>query len=67
MTAAEKLSLMQDICEDLDKRTDTMESPAWQEQVLLEREKRIATGEETFHDWDLVKEELKSELFKRPA
>ncbi len=67
MTAAEKLSLMQDIWEDLDKRTDTMESPAWQEQVLLEREKRIATGEETFHDWDLVKEELKSELFKRPA
>ncbi len=67
MTAAEKLSLMQDIWEDLDKRTDTMESPAWQEQVLLEREKRIATGEETFHDWDLVKEELKSELFKCPA
>ena len=61
MTAAEKLSLMQDIWEDLDKRSEEVESPSWHEQVLLEREKRIAAGEETFHDWDVVKAELLAE------
>lgn len=67
MTTAEKLSLMQDIWEDLDKRSEEIESPSWHEQVLIEREKRIAAGEETFHDWDVVKEELKAELRQRSA
>jgi len=59
MTNAEKLELIQVIWEDLDKRQ--IPSPDWHEEVLMERERLIASGEETFMDW----EEAKAELAKK--
>ncbi len=55
MTVAEKLSLVQDIMEDLDKHASELESPSWHEGVLNEREDRISAGQETFLDWEDAK------------
>ncbi len=63
MTNAEKLELLQVIWEDLDKTTlNEMPLPEWQQAELAERERRIASGEEVFHDWDTLKVELRKEL-----
>ena len=58
MTSAEKLNLIQDIWENLDKDTDETPFPAWHAEVLNEREKRIAAGEETFLEWEDAKKLL---------
>jgi hypothetical protein len=48
MTVAEKLRVM--------------ESPAWHEDELQEREKRIASGEVKFTDWKKAKVGLRQRL-----
>ena len=43
---------MEALWEDLSRRSDTLESPEWHCDVLEERERRIASGEATFTDWE---------------
>ena len=40
-----------------------MASPDWHEDVLKERNRRIADGEESYLDWDDVKKQLQ-DLYK---
>ncbi len=35
-----------------------LESPAWHEDVLRDREAKIRSGTETFMDWETVKKQL---------
>ena len=39
-----------------------LSSPDWHREVLEEREKKIASGEESFVDWDVAKRRLRQEL-----
>jgi hypothetical protein len=61
MTVSEKLQLMETIWEDLSRNSDALESPEWHRDVLEERERRIASGEGRFSDW----EEAKADIRKR--
>ena len=45
---------------DLSRDPDTLESPAWHEDVLREREERIAAGEADFVDWEQAKADIRS-------
>ncbi len=62
MTIEEKLQAMEALWEDLSRNPDRLESPAWHEDVLREREKRLAAGEASFMDWDQAKAHIRSRL-----
>lgn len=62
MTIEEKLHAMEAFWEDLSRNPDRLESPAWHEDVLREREQRLAAGETSFMDWDQAKAHIRSRL-----
>jgi len=63
MTLSEKLQVMEALWDDLSRNADTLESPEWHRDVLEERERRIASGEARFTDW----EEAKADIRKRTS
>jgi len=62
MTVAEKLQVMEAIWEDLSRNSDALDSPAWHEDVLREREESVAKGEGQFRDWEVAKADLRRQL-----
>ncbi len=59
MTTAEKLRAMEALWADLSRHEENLQSPAWHEQVLKEREERVKSGQEKFQDWEVAKQELR--------
>jgi hypothetical protein len=59
MTTAEKMALIETIWEDIEKNSEEPESPDWHAEVLAERERRIAAGEETFLTWEEAEKQLR--------
>jgi len=45
--------------DDLSRNADTLESPEWHREVLEERERRIASGEAQFTDWEQAKADIR--------
>ena len=62
MSTMEKLRAMEALWNDLSRREAELESPAWHGQVLREREERVATGKESFADWETAKAQLRKRL-----
>ena len=60
MTLEEKLQAMEALWEDLSRTPDLIESPTWHEDILREREQRLAAGEAKFVDWDEAKAYIRS-------
>jgi hypothetical protein len=59
MTTAEKLRAMEALWADLSRNETQLESPAWHEMVLKEREQKITSGAESFIDWETAKKQLR--------
>jgi len=62
MSTMEKLRAMEALWNDLSRREAELESPAWHGQVLREREERVASGKESFVDWETAKAQLRKRL-----
>jgi hypothetical protein len=62
MTTAEKLRVMEELWTDLSRNDQEIESPAWHQQVLREREERVRSGQESFIDWETAKQQLRDRL-----
>jgi hypothetical protein len=62
MSLSEKLRMMEALWEDLCRNSDALDSPAWHETVLEEREKRIAAGESHFTDWEIAKADIRKRV-----
>lgn len=62
MTVAEKLRAMEMLWADLSRNGAQIESPAWHEEVLREREARIQSVAEKFEDWETAKKQLREKL-----
>lgn len=60
MTLEEKLQAMEALWDDLSRSPDTLESPAWHEDVLRERQQLIDSGEASFMDWEQAKAHIRS-------
>ncbi len=60
MTLEEKLQAMEALWDDLSRDPDSLESPAWHEDVLRERQERLNTGEAGFMDWEQAKVHIRS-------
>ncbi len=54
MSVEEKLQAMEATWEDLSRNAE-LESPAWHEEVLVERERQLEAGEASFIDWERAK------------
>jgi hypothetical protein len=62
MTTLEKLRLMEALWQNLSAQDADVVSPKWHGEILAERDRLTASGEETFMDWDLAKRQLREEL-----
>ena len=58
MTISEKLSVMEDIWENLSHAQDTISSPEWHADVLRARELKIQEGTAKFLDLDDAKSRI---------
>ena len=59
MTVADKLRVMEALWTDLTRLPEEFQSPTWHEAILKEREERVRSGQETFIDWEVAKQELR--------
>jgi hypothetical protein len=62
MTLSEKLQLMGVLWDDLTRKPDEFESPAWHKEVLDECRRRAETGEEQLSDWEAAKEDIRRRI-----
>ncbi len=62
MSTADKLCAMETIWEDLAREPSTIPSPAWHEEVLRARQKRIQQGLAKFIDLDEAREQIRNKL-----
>ena len=61
MTTEQKLQAMEALWADLTRTAEQFESPAWHEQVLVEREQGLRSGKDVFVDWEIAKQQLREE------
>jgi hypothetical protein len=59
MSTAEKLRAIEEIWADLSRDEARLESPAWHQQVLRERDAQVEAGAESYVDWEKAKAELR--------
>ena len=59
LSRTEKLRIMEAIWDDLTHEEESLESPDWHKQSLLETEHRLTTGQEQIVDWQKAKIELR--------
>ena len=59
MSIEEKLQTMELLWENLSADPASIESPAWHEEELRERERKIASGETKFIDWEEAKADIR--------
>jgi hypothetical protein len=62
MSVAEKLETMETLWADLCRNATEWNAPEWHAEVLEERERHLATGEEKILDWDEAKRRLRQEI-----
>ena len=58
MSVEEKLQTMEALWQSLSADPAAIESPAWHEEELAERERKVASGETKFVDWEKAKAEI---------
>ena len=62
MSVEEKIEAMELLWEDLCKRADGVDSPAWHGDVLRDREQSLAKGESQFIDWGTAKKNIRNDI-----
>ena len=62
MSTVEKLRLMENLWQNLSQDDSAVAPPSWHADVLLERERLTASGEEEFIDWETAKQQLREDL-----
>ena len=62
LSVPEKLRLMEDLWHDLSQNERDVALPEWHGAILAERERELASGEDTFLDWEIAKRQLRAKL-----
>ena len=62
MTLHDKLAAMELLWNDLARSPDLVESPAWHENILDDRRRRVAESTSAFTDWEIAKAEIRSQV-----
>jgi hypothetical protein len=61
MSVEEKLRAMELLWDDLCGRVEGVQSPAWHEDVLAQREEMHERGEDRFEDWEAAKRRIRND------
>lgn len=61
MSIEDKIRTMEYLWDDLCRRAE-VSSPAWHNEILLERERDVLAGNGKFMDWDVAKEKIRDSL-----
>ena len=59
MSVEEKLQTMEALWQSLSADPAAIESPAWHEEELAERERKIESGEAKFVEWEKAKADIR--------
>lgn len=59
MTTKEKLLAMEEIWESLSQTPESIPSPAWHADVLVERDAKVQSGQTKPVDWDEAKRDIR--------
>ena len=62
LSLAEKLDLMESLWADLTRDEKKLESPAWHENVLRDREEALQAGKVTISNWESDKKRIKKNV-----
>ena len=62
MSVAEKLEAMERLWADLARHAPEQAAPEWHAEILQERERRLAAGQEEILDWEEAKRRLRQEI-----
>ena len=62
MSVREKLAAMESIWDDLSRRPQAVDSPAWHGAVLSERGRRVASGKAKFTNWEVAKAKIRKKV-----
>ena len=62
LTFAQKLDIMEALWDDLSKNEKAIESPAWHEDILKDREKALAAGKLSISDWEEAKDRIRKKV-----
>ena len=59
MSVEEKLQTMEALWQGLSSKAEALESPAWHEKELRDRERVIESGKSKFIDWETAKADIR--------
>jgi putative addiction module component (TIGR02574 family) len=59
LSVEEKLQAMEALWQSLSSQPEAVESPAWHEPELRDREENVASGKSTFIDWEKAKADIR--------
>ncbi|MBI4467929.1 MAG: addiction module protein [Acidobacteria bacterium] len=62
MSMAEKIQMMESLWDELCQRADSIESPAWHQDILSQREESLEKGADTFEDWESAKGSIRKQV-----
>jgi hypothetical protein len=62
MSIEEKIQTMEILWDDLCRKTDSISSPPWHEEVLNDRESGINNRDDVFIDWNSAKKNIKDSI-----
>jgi hypothetical protein len=62
MTIAEKLQAFESLWDDLCRNAESVVSPSWHGDILLERETRMQQGGEQASDWEEAKRQIRESI-----
>ena len=62
MAIADKLRTMENLCDDLCRHSEQVQSPDWHHQELSAREHAMSVAEAAFEDWGTAKKRIRESL-----
>ena len=62
MSIEEKIRTMEEIWDDLCQNPESLTSPSWHEEILLNRDEKIKNRAEEFSDWEYAKKNIRKSL-----
>lgn len=62
LSIEEKLLMMETLWDDLCRQAESIASPSWHEDTLVQREAGIMQGREQFTDWEDAKQAIRAKL-----
>lgn len=62
MTTSDKLSVMEELWDDLCKNPDSIPSPKWHNNILEAREQKITERKAKFHSLDAAKKRIRDRV-----